>query len=385
MKNKILTIAIICLCAVANLQAQKLNPYAPYQSAQPTEWSGTGWALNKGYIVTNHHVADNARTIRVRFSQGDTTVQYTAEVVLMDEENDLALMKINDPTFRGFGTLPYAVKPALADVGESVFVLGYPMTTTMGDEIKLTTGIVSSHSGYQGSTAQYQISAPVQPGNSGGPLFDDNGNIIGIVNAKHSDAENVSYAIKASNLQTLVSRLPDKSGVLPTNGTLAGLNLPQKVKRVKDLVCFIYCSSRGETPRSATPKYGAPTVPQGNKVITRPYIDFTRAENTRILSVTLTDKETIIEIADNNETRGGYYEWMNIDRATALVVDGHEYTLKKAEGIAIAPNKTYFSKAGETKTFRLIFPAIPKATTSFNLIEPGDSSWKFYGISLKEY
>ena len=64
-----------------------------------------------------------------------------------------------------------------SEVGEEVFVLGYPLTATMGDEIKLTTGVISSKSGFQGDISQYQISAPVQPGNSGGPLFDSKGNI----------------------------------------------------------------------------------------------------------------------------------------------------------------------------------------------------------------
>lgn len=373
------------LLACATFAAHGQYPYDPRSTRQPSEWSGTGWALNKGYVVTNHHVANNARTIVLKFVQGEELVEYSGEVAAMDEEHDLAIIKINDPKFKGFGALPYAIKTSLADVGESVFVLGYPMTTTMGDEIKLTTGIISSHSGFEGNKSQYQISAPVQPGNSGGPLFDDNGNIIGIVNAKHNGAENVSYAVKAQYLQTLVNQLPDKDGVMPTNNTLEGLNLPQKVKKVKGLVCFIYCSSRGETPRSATPKYGAPTVPQGNKTVERPYVDFTRAENTRICKITITDKETIIEMSDNNETRGGYYQWMNIDKNTSIIINGQEYKLRKAEGIAIAPNKTYFNHNGETKTFKLYFPAIPKGTTSFNLLEPGDSEWKFYGVSLKEY
>ena len=373
------------LLACTTFAAFGQSPYDPRSTRQPSEWSGTGWALNKGYVVTNHHVANNARTIVLKFVQGEELVEYSGEVVAMDEEHDLAIIKINDPKFKGLGTLPYAIKTSLADVGESVFVLGYPMTTTMGDEIKLTTGIISSHSGFEGNKSQYQISAPVQPGNSGGPLFDDNGNIIGIVNAKPTGAENVSYAVKAQYLQTLVNQLPDKEGVMPTNNALTGLNLPQKVKKVKGLVCFIYCSFRGETPRSATPKYGAPTIPQGDKIVEHPYVDFTRAENARICKITITDKETIIEMSDNNETRGGYYQWMNIDKNTTIVVNGQEYKLIKAEGIAIAPNKTNFSRNGETKTFKLYFPAIPKGTTSFNLLEPGDSDWKFYGVSLKEY
>lgn len=376
---------LLCLLINISLFVYGQDPYNPSYTRQPSEWSGTGWALNNGYIVTNHHVANNARTIILKFAQGDSISQYSGEVAVMDEEHDLAIIKINDSKFKGFGSLPYMVKTTLADVGESVFVLGYPMTTTMGDEIKLTTGIVSSHSGFEGNKAQYQISAPVQPGNSGGPLFDDNGNVVGIVNAKHTGAENVSYAVKTSYLQTLVKQLPEGTGVLPSGNSISGLNLPQKVKKVKGLVCFIYCSTRGETPRSATPKYGAPSVPQGNKVVESPYVDFTHAENTRVCKVTITDKETIIEMSDNNETSGGYYQWITIDRNTVIVVDGQEYKLKKAEGIAISPDKTYFSKNGETKKFKLFFPAIPKGATSFNLLEPGESTWKFYGISLKEY
>lgn len=373
----------LLLCTTLWVYSQ--NPHEPWTTRQPSEWSGTGWALNKGYVVTNHHVVNNARTIVLKFMQGDSLVSYSGEVAVTDEEHDLAIFKIKDSKFKGFGTLPYAVKTSLADVGESVFVLGYPLITTMGDEIKLTTGIVSSLSGFEGNKSQYQISAPVQPGNSGGPLFDDNGNVVGIVNAKHTGAENVSYAVKASHLLALIDQLPDKSGVLPTMNTLSGLNLPQQVKKVKNFVCFIYCSSRGETPRSATPKHGVPMIPQGNKVVEYPYVDYTRAENMRICKVIITDKETVIEIVYNNETRGGFYQWMSIDSNTALVVDGQEYKLNKAEGIAVAPSKTYFSRKGETKTFRLYFHALPKGTTSFNLVEPGDSTWKFYGISLKEY
>jgi len=342
--------------------------------------------LNKGYVVTNHHVANNARTIQLKFMQGDSVMQYTAETVLMDEEHDLAILKINDPSYKGFGALPYAVKTSQADVGEGVFVLGYPLITTMGDEIKLTTGIISSHSGYEGNRSQYQISAPVQPGNSGGPLFDDSGYVVGIVNAKHQGAENVGYAVKAQHLQELVNRLPDKAGVLPTNNTISTLNLPQKVKKVKGLVCFIYCSTRGQTPRSAQPKHGAPDVPQGDKVIVSPYVDNARTENARITRITLTNKETIVEMSFNNElSNGGYAEWMQIAQGTTIETDDREYTMKRAEGIAIAPNKTTCTRRGETKTFRLIFPAIPKSTTSINLVEPGDNGWRFYGVSLKEY
>ena len=86
MKRILLSFTLICLSLTAMCQRPGYNPYA---TQQPTEWSGTGWALNNGYVVTNHHVADNARTILLKFSCADGWKEYAAETVLLDEENDL--------------------------------------------------------------------------------------------------------------------------------------------------------------------------------------------------------------------------------------------------------------------------------------------------------
>ena len=92
------------------------------------------------------------------------------------------------------------------------------------NEVKLTNGIVSSKSGYRGDVSTYQISAPVQPGNSGGPLFDSKGNVVGIVNAGVPGAENVGYAIKTSYLKNLVE-VSHLSPYLPTNNIISSLAL----------------------------------------------------------------------------------------------------------------------------------------------------------------
>ena len=88
----------------------------------------------------------------------------------------------------------------------------------------------------------YQISAPIQPGNSGGPLFDNEGNVIGVVCAKHTDAENANYAIKVSYLYSLVN----SSGLgikMSDNNKVKSKSLSQKVKQVKPYVYLIECSS----------------------------------------------------------------------------------------------------------------------------------------------
>jgi S1-C subfamily serine protease len=207
------------------------------------EWSGTGFALKGGYVVTNYHVIENAKSISIQGVNGDFDKQYNATIVATDKYNDLALLQITDNSFNGFGTIPYSVKTTVSEVGEDIFVLGYPLTSTMGDEIKLTTGVISSKTGFQGDVSLYQISAPIQPGNSGGPLFDNKGNLVGIVNAKHKGAENVGYAIKTSYLKNLIESSISTS-ILPNNNQTAGLPLTGKVKSLKNYVFMISCSNQ---------------------------------------------------------------------------------------------------------------------------------------------
>lgn len=206
---------------------------------QGSSWTGTGFALKNGYIVTNNHVIDGASSILVQGING-TTVEYKAEVVAVDKNNDLALIRINDYRFDGFGSIPYSIKETLCDVGSDVFVLGYPLTSYMGEEIKLTNGIISSRSGYQGDITTYQISAPVQPGNSGGPMFDKNGNVVGVVNAGIPGAENVGYAIKTSYLCNLINSSVS-SAIIPRNNTISTMSLSEKVKVLRNYTFYIKC------------------------------------------------------------------------------------------------------------------------------------------------
>lgn len=207
-------------------------------------WTGSGFAIGSGYIVTNYHVAKDARNITIRGIQGDLNATYSAKVVATDKTNDIAVLKITDSQFKGFGTIPYAVSSRIADKGEGVFVLGYPMTQVLGNEVKYTAGEINSRTGFQGDVATYQISAPVTHGNSGGPMFDNRGNVIGIVNSGITDkeiAENVGYAIKISYLKILI----ESAGLnitLPQNNTIANLSKQEKIKKVEKFVYYIECS-----------------------------------------------------------------------------------------------------------------------------------------------
>ena len=95
---------------------------------------GSGFAISSnGYIATNYHVIEGGNRIRVMGIKGDFSTLYEAKVVLTDEKNDLAIVKISNVNL---GTIPYTFRKTMASVGESIFVLGYPLTSTMGDDIK---------------------------------------------------------------------------------------------------------------------------------------------------------------------------------------------------------------------------------------------------------
>ncbi|MBT3748109.1 MAG: trypsin-like serine protease [Bacteroidetes bacterium] len=202
--------------------------------------SGTGFAINNsGYILTNNHVIENAGTITVKGINSDFRTSLEARVVVRDKNNDLALLKIIDETHMMTST-PYVLNPTLSEVGETVFALGYPLRATMGDEIKLTNGIISSRTGFQGDVTSYQVSVPVQPGNSGGPLFDSNGNVIGVISSKHIGAENVSYAIKIDYLLNMIE-LSGEDIDLNKFDHMSEDDLPSQVKKVKEFVYIIEC------------------------------------------------------------------------------------------------------------------------------------------------
>ena len=206
--------------------------------------SGTGFALHhSGYIVTNYHVVDKSNTILVKGINSNFNISYTAVPVVKDKINDLVILKITDGDFSRFERIPYDFNTKLLDTGDNVFALGYPLRATMGDEIKLTNGIVSSRTGYQGDVSNYQISVPVQPGNSGGPLLDGEGNIVGVISAKHTGAENASYAIKISYLMNLLALIDESSlSFEDKHNVLDDLSLSQQVKKIKDFVYIIECN-----------------------------------------------------------------------------------------------------------------------------------------------
>jgi len=201
--------------------------------------SGTGFAISaNGLIVTNHHVIENAKVVKVEVTQVGLKKTYDAEIILSDQRNDLAVLQIIDKSFTKFDDIPFTFKNNVSDMGTNVFTLGYPLISTMGESIKLTDGLISSKMGFQGDISSYQLSVPIHPGNSGGPLFDYDGNLIGVVNAKHLGAENATYAIKTNYLVNLIELLPNPPE-LPIKNSLKNSSLSEQVKTIENFVFLI--------------------------------------------------------------------------------------------------------------------------------------------------
>ena len=201
--------------------------------------SGTGFIITKdGYILTCQHVIDGAKSIKALINGNSYIVTLVAE----DKSNDLALLKISGT----FSALAFSSKNS-AQLGQKVFTIGYPNPILQGVSKKYTDGTISSLTGYQDDVRLYQISVPVQPGNSGGPLLDENGNVVGIIvamldaeaafNISRSLPQNVNYAVKSIYAKGLLSTRPELADKLPNgNKKLASAGI---VDKVKECVAFI--------------------------------------------------------------------------------------------------------------------------------------------------
>ena len=222
----------------------KFNKNGNQKKAKTGEWTGNGSGIiisKYGYIITNHHVIDNADDIEVEFIIDDELQKFNAEIIQSDKINDLAIIKILDKNFDSLDDIQYNFQSRSSDVGTKIYTFGYPKALTgMGKEIKVTEGIISSKSGIMGDVTKYQISAPIQGGNSGGPLFDDNGNFIGINSSKFNsdETENVNYSIKSSYVMNLIDVLP-KSLDLPSSTKLQSLPLTEQIKEISKYVVLV--------------------------------------------------------------------------------------------------------------------------------------------------
>ena len=220
-----------------NKELQKSKKKQPPKSKGGT---GSGFFISKlGHIITNQHVVDKCKKITI----GDNIdKQVTAKLLEIDKENDLALLRTSSLELAsketkslikklstqklGIEIVPLATAGLMrskdVELGEDIVVAGFPYGHIFSKDIKVTFGNVNSTKGVGDNSSQFQIQAPVQIGNSGGPIYDKHGNIVGVVVAQldklkmaktiGSLPENVNFGIKASTVKQFLnsSGLPTK-------------------------------------------------------------------------------------------------------------------------------------------------------------------------------
>lgn len=189
---------------------------------------GTCFPISEKYMLTSFHLIKDADRIEVE-EVYDSSKTFQAKVAFRNRKLDLALLEIADTNFRMTNTPPYVFSKDVADLGEYVYTLGYPKKDIVFGE-----GSISSKTGYYSDTIAYQISIPLNPGNSGGPLVNRKGEVIGVISAKNARKDGTSYAIKSRYISEYICDLSNDHEIeffnLKKGGTLYQLPYTEQIK-----------------------------------------------------------------------------------------------------------------------------------------------------------
>jgi len=228
-------------------------PSKPGKTGSQTS-SGTGFVISSnGHVVTNHHVVKGCGEITGNLG-GEAPVKL--RLVSSDQTNDLALLQAPSP-FKEVAI----IKMNAVQTGDGVIAIGYPFHGLLTSDFTVTTGIVSSLSGIFNNTRYLQISAAVQPGNSGGPLLDLTGALVGVVSSK-LDAitmvratgnipENINFAIKTGALRDFL----DNSAVMyqVTERREANKEVSEIAKNARAYTLLISCTANDQSASAKKP------------------------------------------------------------------------------------------------------------------------------------
>src|SRR5258707_9091833 len=194
----------------------------------PAKYSGTGFLISaNGYIATSYHVIKSADSL---FVENEKFGRLKTSLVYKNPETDVALLLIIDEQFKILPSVPFAIRMTEASLGESVYTLGYPR-----NEVVYGDGTISAASGFEQNENSYQISIPVNPGNSGGTMIDQQGAVIGIINRLQTETRGAGFAVKSKVLLDEINSIPQDSLSTPLKinsaNQIAGLSRYNQIKR----------------------------------------------------------------------------------------------------------------------------------------------------------
>jgi len=196
---------------------------------------GTGFIIDgKGYLVTNFHVIENANNIAVQNNKGE----FIAKVVYTDKTRDIAILKIDDENFKPYPSVPYAISKTSAKLSEPIFTLGYPK-----NEVVYGQGYLSSLTGFNGDTLSCQIEIAANHGNSGSPILNKNGEVVGILNARQNSTEGFTFAIQGKYIYKALDELKKDTSYqrikLTSKSSIAGMERTEQVKKLEDYIFMV--------------------------------------------------------------------------------------------------------------------------------------------------
>jgi len=235
------------LSGVIAAQGNKLNKLdtkvnSPETPPPSFSRGGTGFLIDgKGYLITNAHVVKNATQVEVQNSLGE----YHARIIQLDRQADLALLKIEDTNYHAFSSLPYGISKSDAELGEDVFTLGYPRP-----EIVYGKGYMSAKTGYQGDTTTFQLTIAANPGNSGTPVLNNDGEVVGMVSSTQQNAQGMVFAVRSKNIFQALDSMRSDSTLqisdstlshlkIPVNSFMKGMERKTQLKRLEDYIFIV--------------------------------------------------------------------------------------------------------------------------------------------------
>jgi len=210
--------------------------------------NGTGFLFSDtDYVITNYHIIKNSDSIIAKFTNGESI---QATVVTKDPQNDIAILKLQSSPDMSAAPIKIG-NSSDAKMGQRIFTIGYPASNIMGEKPKYSEGVINAMTGIKDDPTFFQISVPIQPGNSGGPLFNDGGEVIGIttstmsplaINAIGAIPQNVNYAIKSSFVKNILSTVPElmtsNTGIIVTPNE-KGSSLANFIEQVSKNIVLI--------------------------------------------------------------------------------------------------------------------------------------------------